>query len=157
MKKIKLTQNQYTLVDDADFDTLNQFKWYADKQGKNFYAKRNSKTINGKQMIILMHRFIMKTPKGMHTDHIDGNGLNNQRSNLRICTRSENLRNQGKQSDNSSGFKGVSFFKRNKKWVAQIMVNGKYIYLGYFTDKEKASNAYITACKKYHKEFANYK
>lgn len=154
MKKIKLSQGKYALVDDKDFLELNVFKWYTLKRGKNFYAARNSRVAEVKGRLILMHRFIMQTPNDMQTDHRDGNGLNNQRKNLRVCTVSQNQMNRGIQSNSTSGLKGVSYTKQNKKWKAQILINKKHIYLGYFDTKELAYQAYVTACKKYHKEFA---
>ena len=158
MKKIKLTQNKYALVDDNDFEELNKFKWHALKDENTFYTGRkiwDKKT--KKQKYITMHRVIMKTPKGKETDHIDNNGLNNQRSNLRIVTHSQNQMNKGMSKNNTSGFKGVSWDKNSKKWLALIRFNGKQIYLGVYTTKEEASEAYIKACIKYHGEFANYK
>jgi len=101
MKKIKLTKKQVALVDDSDYEELNRFKWHARKTVKTFYAERTFTIGNGKRKNVFMHRYIMQTPKGFDTDHIDGNGLNNQRSNLRVCTRSENLRNQGKKPNNT--------------------------------------------------------
>lgn len=104
-----------------------------------------------------MHRLIMNTPDGMVTDHIDGNGLNNQRKNLRICTHTENMANRKIHINNTSGYKGVTWSKQNNRWRSQIYLDSKNIFLGLFTDKEEAYKAYIKACKKYHKEFANYK
>lgn len=153
MKKIKLTQDKYALVDNDDFKALSKYKWFATKNVNTFYAMRNSPTVNGKYKILLMHRVIMQTPKGMHTDHIDHNGLNNQRKNLRVCTNSQNQMNSGKKSHNKSGFKGVSYYERYKKWRAQIKVNKKRIFLGYYDTKELGSEAYIKACKKYHGEY----
>ena len=79
-----------------------------------------------------MHSVIAKTPKGLETDHIDGDTLNNQKRNLRVCTKSQNQHNRKISSNNKSGFKGVSYNKKNKKWQADIQCNGVKIYLGYF-------------------------
>lgn len=155
MRKIKLTQNRVALVSDEDFEDLNQFKWYTMKRRNTSYAYRYKMT-NGKQMKILMHIQIMQTPKRMETDHRDLDGLNNQRSNLRICTPSENRMNRGRQKNNTSGYKGVFWCEPAKKWRAQIAANRKTIHLGLFTDKQVAYKVYITACQKLHKEFANY-
>lgn len=166
MKKIQLGHHvkwkkykypvMYTLVDDKDYGELSAFKWYARKNGNTFYAARSLKVV-GKQTTVLMHAQIMKTPKVMVTDHIvPGNGLNNQRSNLRVCTQSQNLMNQGSQLNNTSGFKGVTWHKGAKKWQAQIRVNKKHINLGLFPTKELAYEAYVEACEKYHGAFANY-
>jgi hypothetical protein len=150
MKEIKLTQDKIALVDDDDFEYINQFKWYAGKYPNTFYAQRNLGKVK-----IRMHREIMKTQLenniGKIIDHIDGNGLNNQKNNLRICTRAENGRNRH-TINNSSGYLGVS--KSGKKWKPTIKVNKKTIYLGYFKDKKDAAKAYNEAAIKYHGEFA---
>jgi HNH endonuclease/AP2 domain len=153
MKKIKLTLGKVALVDDADFEMLNKYKWYARKRNSTFYATRayqKNRTNTG------MHRIIMNTPKGMDTDHCDRDGLNNQRENLRVCSRSENLMNRSKFKNNTSGYKGVSWFEPSKKWQANIQFNSKQIHLGLFNTKELAYQAYIEACQKYHKKFAHY-
>lgn len=150
MKKIKLTQGKYTLVDDADFEWLNQWKWHAIKNYNKFYALRTEKEKN-----IRMHRFILNPPFKKEIDHINGDGLDNRRENLRICTHSENLKNREKQSNNLSGFKGVCWNKSDKRWVGQIFLKGKKcIYLGFFKTKEEAALAYNQAAKKYFGEFA---
>jgi hypothetical protein len=93
MKEIKLTQGQVALVDDEDFEKINQFKWFAAKKGKTFYATRNI-TVNGKRKSALMHWYIMD---GKSIDHIDRNGCNNCRNNLRFCTHQENQMNNRKR------------------------------------------------------------
>ena len=154
MKKIKLSQNKYALVDDIDFNYLNQYKWSAVKNSKTFYAVRNSYDRNGKKTMIKMHREIMQTPRGMETDHMDENGLNNQRNNLRICTHAENSRNILIRKDNKYGIKGVYWSKRDKIWYSRIQVNGKQIHLGSFRSKENAYTKYCEASKIYHGEFS---
>lgn len=166
MKKIQLGHKQknrkykhpvmWALVDDEDFEELNQYTWCVMEARNVFYAVRRRLNLNGKWVMTLMHTQLMQTPKGKDTDHIDGSGLNNQRNNLRICTRSQNIMNQGKQSGNTSGFKGVTQHRASRKWFASITVNKKQIYLGRFQTPELASEAYIEACKKHHGEFANY-
>lgn len=156
MKKIKLTQNKYALVDDSDFEYLNQFKWYAHKQKKAFYAIRHSRRDkNGKQKTIRMHSIIMgKYPIGKEVDHIDGNSLNNQRSNLRFATRQQNIRNQKKGCMNTSGFKGVHKYKHYEKWIANARLNGQKVYLGFFNSPIEAYKTYCKFIKKYYGEFA---
>jgi hypothetical protein len=153
MKEIKLTQDKIALVDDEDFEHLNQFKWCAIKRKNNFYSCRTL----GKSKI-LMHREIMKTQLenniGKIIDHKDGNGLNNQKYNLRTCTNAENSRNRH-SVNNSSGYLGVTRKNRmTERWEVSIKVNKKKIYLGIFKDKKDAAKAYNEAAIKYHGEFA---
>src|SRR3972149_4572931 len=112
MKRIPLTQGQYALVDDWNYDYLNQWKWYAYKRKNTYYAQRNIR-INGKRTTLSLHRIIMKTPKGMTTDHKDFNGLNYQEYNMRNCTSAQNTMHRKKHSVRcSSKFKGVTWSKR---------------------------------------------
>ena len=154
MKQISLTQWQFALVDDEDFEELNKYKWCALKQWNwKFYVVRSSKRVNGKRPLIYMHITLMNTPKEMHTDHIDGNWLNNQRNNLRICTVSENAMNRGKNKTNTSGFKGVYWNKALNKWQAGIQINWKLKHLWLFDNKLEAYRVYCEKCIKYHWEF----
>lgn len=144
MKKIRLSNNKYALVDDIDFEKLNVFKWYAHKGwGTNFYAVRNLRLPNGKRKIIRMHNVIFgDLPKNKTVDHIDRDSLNNQRNNLRACTKSQNAQNVGIRVDNTSGCKGVSWDRNCKKWRVQISINKKQTYLGVFSDKNKANSVF---------------
>src|SRR5258708_4039644 len=133
MKYIKLTQNKFAIVDDKDFEYLNQFRWFY----SNKYAKRSiwyPKIKRQKQ--IRMHNVICKPINDMFVDHINGNTLDNRRENLRICTQTENNRNRKISKNNQSGLKGVSFFKN--RWRAII----KRRFIGYFNTKEEAAKAY---------------
>lgn len=153
MKYINITQGYKVIVDDEDYEHLNQWHWQIAKQGE--YASRrfwNRETKTYKT--ITMHRYIMNIPKGKDVDHINGNGLDNRRSNLRLATRSENIRNSFKQSNNTSGFKGVTWHKHIKKWQAQGYINYKHKFLGYFKTKEEAALAYNEFAKKCYGEFA---
>ena len=136
MKIIALTQGKETIVDDNDYDYLSQFKWCYHKG----YAARNIRLENGKQTTIKMHRIIIDCPQGLLVDHINGDSLDNRRSNLRIVTNQQN--NMNKKHYSRSGFKGVYFNKLAQKWHAQIALNNKVIYLGLFNDLVEAAKAY---------------
>lgn len=151
MKEIQLTQGQIALVDDEDFDSLNQYKWYAMKDGNTFYAARNIE-VDGKRTIVRMHYSIMN---GKGIDHIDGNGCNNLHSNLRLCTHNQNMMNKRKQKNTTSIYKGVCFHKRADKWVAHIMITRTLIYLGLFASEIDAAKAYNTKAIELFGEFAN--
>lgn len=150
MKTIPLSKNKSALVDDEDFDKLVRFKWcILTSRGGRFYARRD---MTG----ILMHRIIMglgKAPKGIHVDHINGDTLDNRKSNLRICTHAQNTRSSGISRNNTSGFKGASYYGKGK-YTARIGVNYKLIGLGYFNSIEDAAMAYDKAAIKYFGEFA---
>lgn len=155
MKTIILTKGKFATVDDEDYNFLNQWKWHYQNAG---YACRAEwiGIINGieKSKCILMHRIILNTPSDKHTDHINGNRLDNRRCNLRICNRKENQRNQLKQKNTSSKYKGVYWDKTKNKWFAGIKINRKTKYLGRWKNEEQAAWAYNKAAKKYFGEFA---
>lgn len=153
MKEIVLISGTKTQVDDKDYIWLSQYSWQEFKHGNTSYAKRHTES-GGKRKTVYMHRELMKPEIGEMVDHIDGNGLNNQRQNLRICTNSQNQFNSKKQSNNTSGFKGVSWHKGNRKWKVAMVVRGKRISIGYFSEKEKAAAAYDEFAIRHHKEFA---
>jgi phage-related protein len=156
MKTIPLTKNRFAMVDDDDFDKLSKHKWCVNCCGwgsKYLYAQRG-KTSGGK-IKFLMHRVIMNAKKGQEIDHIDGNGLNNQKSNLRFVTRTQNQMNRiVQQVNNHSGFKGVCWDNKRGKWLAQIRVKTKTKFLGHFTNAEDAGKAYDDSAKIYFGEFA---
>lgn len=151
--EIPLSQGNTAIVDRIDYQRITKFKWHCRaRKGFTTYAGRNSTNpITGKRETILMHNQIMGTKS---IDHIDGNGLNNTRVNLRASTPAQNARNRGKQKTNTSGYKGVCYDKSTGKWTAQIQVNYKKINLGSFTDALVAHKHYVEACIKYHGEFA---
>jgi hypothetical protein len=149
VKKIKLSKGVTALIDDADYEKVNQFKWYCNQRG---YAVRNVKK-NGKWTTESMHRMITDAVSGISTDHINGEKSDNRRRNLRICTISQNGMNRHSISGKSK-YKGVSWHRRAKKWQAQIKGNGKPMYLGTFDEEREAAKKYDEYAKKYFGEFA---
>jgi len=155
MKTIPLTQGKAALVDDEDYEWLSQHKWCAVKCPTGWYAMRGVHK-DSKCTGVRMHREILKPPAGMETDHVDGDGLNNQRYNLRAATHAQNGRNRRKQKRKAtSQFKGVSRSWHEAGWTAQIVVKNQYIYLGYFGSEIEAAKEYDVAARKYFGEFAN--
>jgi len=157
MKKISLTQNQFALVDDEDYDYLNQYKWYAKLgRGDNFYAYRNVR-VNGKYTLIAMHQEIMGTHGNKLKkiiDHIDHDTLNNQKSNMRICDVKRNTWNARVYSSNTSGFKGVHWHKKCQKYIARVRIDKETHYLGLFETAIEAAKAYNAKALELHGEFA---
>ena len=152
MKEISLSQDMIVLVDDEDFEYLSQWKWHLLRQ-KEPYAQYAIRHIwrNGKRTTISMHRQILETPKGMVSDHINGNGLDNRRENLRICSQSNNSMNR-KPQKGTSLYKGVT--ADGNKWTARIKTLGKIYNLGTFNSEIEAARTYDSAAKKMFGEFA---
>ena len=154
--KIKLTQGQYAIVDDDIYQTLSQYKWcvWYCPSTKGYYAERSKYIGNGKQKILYMHRVILNAQKGQMIDHINGDTLDNRKENLRFATYSQNLANSKIRKDNTSGYKGVRWHKRDKIWMAYIRYQNKHIHLGSYKDKKETALAYNEAAKKYFGEYA---
>jgi len=154
-RPLLLSQDKFTFVDDEDYEWLIQWKWHLHSSG---YAAR--KDYLGKVgdtyrcTTVLMHRFILETPIGLHTDHIDNNRLNNSRENLRICTNRQNSHNQSPIRKGSSKYKGVTWKNSNKKWCANIRVDGVQRHLGLFNTESEAAISYNIAARIYYKDFA---
>lgn len=149
-KTIPLTQGKVAIVDDEDYAELAKHKWHCNSYG---YAIRMPR-IGVKRKVIWMHRVIAGTPDGMDTDHINGDRLDNRRSNLRSCTTTQNLMNVRKRDGCTSRHKGVYFYKRTGQWMARIYVDGKCKFLGYFDDENEAADAYNREAMLSHGEFA---
>jgi len=149
MKAIKITRGEYALVDDIDYEKIAAHKWFCKPMGNNKYAAREVD-----KKIIYMHRIILGAKAGQICDHINGNSLDNRRANLRFCTRGQNAKNRGVNKNNTTGIKGVTWYKRLKKWRAQIRVDYKLEHIGLFDNKNDAEIAYKQAAKKAFGEYA---
>jgi hypothetical protein len=154
LNTVKKTSPNYckykALVDDEDFEKISQYKWHIDKCRQYFYAQAYIK-INGRHKHFLMHKFLTRHKQ---TDHIDGNGLNNQRRNLRAATTQQNQMNRKPLTNCTSRYKGVSYHKRGKIWQAYIKINGKTIHLGSFRLEIDAAKAYNKKAVELFGEFA---
>jgi len=140
------------LIDPDDYQKLvKDYRFYLDYHGYVRYSSRSDGLRNK-----LLSRVIMGEPNGKDVDHINRNPLDNRRENLRICTHQQNQYNRTKQSNNTSGFKGVSFNKEKQKFEARIGIDGKSKFLGYFDTAEKASECYKQAALKHHGDFARF-
>ncbi len=142
-KFILLTKGKSAIIDDEDYNKINNFKWCADMKpvSKNYYAKRRI-VENGKAKYIQMSRFIMNCPLGMFVDHINHNTLDNRKKNLRIVNRRQNQMNKSKNKKKSSKYKGVYWDNYFKKWKAEITSNYKKTYIGSFNNEIEAALSY---------------
>ena len=146
---IKTKSGHEILVDDEDWEKVRGYGWNI---SQNYRCKYAQAYVHGKGNV-LMHRIIMENPD-LHVDHIDGNGLNNQKDNLRLCTRKQNSANSRKIEGTSSKYKGVSWFKHLSKWESYIWTGEKRASLGYFNVETEAAIAYNKAALELHGEFA---
>lgn len=151
MRQIQLTQGQFAMVDDADYERVCAFKWHAHRKnkGRGFYAQTGY-SAGGRQRSLLLHRFIMQAGRGEQVDHKNGNGLDCRRENLRFCTHSQNVHN----TPAKKGYKGVVWVRKSLLWAASIMVEGHRFYLGNFSSEEDAARAYDAAAVELCGEFA---
>lgn len=152
LKEICLTRGDVALVDDEDYDRVSQYKWHSNPHGRTTYAQRTDRS-GDQRTTELLHRFILRTSAEDLVDHIDGDGLNNTRSNLRLATHSQNMKNRRKHRNNKSGYTGVHWNKTNQRWRARIKAEGKSIHLGYFVDAEEAAQARDRAAAELHGDF----
>lgn len=157
MPEIKLSDKTSVVVSDEDYEFLSRWNWHAHDRG---YAQRNQRTGRRRGHTIYMHRVIAERaigapiPEGYQVDHVDGDKRNNQRSNLRLATHCQNMRNINSYRGSSSQYKGVSWHKHKNKWIASIKIDGKGHHLGYFHSEEEAGRAYDARAKDLHGEFA---
>ncbi len=152
MKQIKLGNGLFSLIDDRDLISVSKFNWYTSesKKGK-FYVKR----LESPQ--IYLHRFLMDSPEGKQIDHINGNRLDNRKSNLRMVSQTQNNYNSIKRIGTTSKFKGVFYDKsgkRIKRWTTQGRILGKKTFLGRYLTQEEAAKTYDTFALKHYGEFA---
>jgi hypothetical protein len=157
MRLLPLTNcTLFALVDDEDFERISRFGWYAFKAGRNWYAARMIRIRPGYsgQRKLLMHNAIAKPPAGRKWDHIDGDGLNNQKRNLRPATDAQNQANSRKRVDNKSGFKGVSWHRQHQKWYCSLQHSKKQHFIGLFIDPADAARAYDQAALRLKGAFA---
>ena len=158
------TKNGYEFeVDEEDVPLASQRGWWGSsvrqRRTNGQYGKvrkyiQRSIFKNGKWTSESLHRVILNAPDGADCDHVNGDGLDNRRNNLRFCTTSQNGANRGSQINNTAGFKGISWHKKNKNWNVRIMVHKKMKHLGGFSKKEDAAKAYNNAAIEYFGEFA---
>jgi hypothetical protein len=148
-RRIPLTQGRYAIVNADDYYRLVRFRWHAAFNGTTFYAARL-----GKGKTIKMHREIMGAPGHLVVDHVDRNGLNNRRGNLRLCSAAENGRNTRASARGSSKYKGVHWNKRMRKWTAAIQYEKQVYHLGYFSDEVEAAEAYDKKAREFFGEYA---
>jgi hypothetical protein len=151
---IPLTQGKFATVDAADYPLVSDISWCANHRGNAWYAEGGMKGDDGKWHTVKMHRIILNPPPEMDVDHRDGDGLNNRRSNLRICTHRENMGNRRLNANSKSGYKGVMWSAPHGKYLAGIRTDGKFKYLGVFTDPEDAARAFDAAAIEKYGEFA---
>jgi hypothetical protein len=150
---IPLTKGYEAIIDAEDVPLVDKYNWQVSQHKKVSYAVMSKKVEGGKWKTKYLHRAILQPTKEFEVDHINGNGLDNRKTNLRLATSSQNRWNTRKQTNNTSGFKGVYYHKRSKKWRAQIKLSRKKFHLGHFNTPEEAYAAYCVANERLHGEF----
>jgi hypothetical protein len=152
---VELRANAWCIIDASDIPIVANRKWHVWKKPRQCaYAYSTIRKADGCNSVIQMHRIITAAHTNLNVDHRDGDGLNNRRSNLRVCTPSQNSQNRKTRKDSKSGVKGVFWDSRREKYLAYIFVLGARKHLGYFTEKSEAARAYETAARTYFGDFA---
>ena len=151
---IPLTRGFVAQIDADDLDKVVGYNWFAVVQKHGAYAVRRVAGVKGRGSKVSMHRTILQVDENQQVDHVDLDGLNNCKSNLRIATPMQNTWNRRRPSANTSGLKGVCWNKASNKWQAQIKAGGKSKYLGLFETVDAAHGAYCKAANMYHGQYA---
>jgi hypothetical protein len=159
MKLLPLTKDKFALVDDDDYYWLSQWNWFAVEIKNTWYARRSKKKgvlRSNEKYEIYLHRIVMRCSNiDFVIDHLDKNGLNNQKENLRICTKSENNKHTSSHKNSSSQYLGVSYDKNRNKWSANLMNNGKKILFKRYNTEIEAAKAYDITAKTQFGVYAN--
>lgn len=150
---VPLTRGHFAVIDRADTPLVESHCWSVSVRRNRCYAYRDERR-GGRRQTIYMHQIIMGVEHGELPDHIDGDGLNNRRANLRPTVSGQNNANQRLRSDNTSGFKGVAWDKNRQSWVAQISQNGVHRGIGRFATAEEAAKAYDDSARELFGAFA---
>lgn len=153
MPEIMISKGHVTIVDTEDYPLLSKYRWFALPRGRTYYAYGHVGRESGKVISAFVHRLILNAPVGIQVDHINGDGLDNRRANLRLCTIAGNQHNRH-TAWGASKYKGVTWHKQKGKWQAQIQSNYKNIFLGLFDDEVAAARAYDVAALNLFGEFA---
>lgn len=154
MRKIELSKGKHTIVDDGLYEELSSYSWHCTYYGYAARKSRKTEEDHGASYIMLMHRFIMNAPAGMDVDHINGDRLDNRMSNLRLCTRGENIKNRIKKKNSTSRFIGVAWDKKRNVWASHICSNYKRMFIGHFDNEYDAALAYNEKAKEFHGDYA---
>ena len=155
---VPLTKGHVAVIDACCVPLVEAYNWTAseylraDGSVRKVYAQRKDR-VNGRRISVYMHRAVLGAPASLQVDHVDSDGLNNRKENLRSATPSQNQHNRSASANNTSGFKGVDWMKKYRKWRAQIGVNGRRIHLGVFDSAAEAGEAYAKASAKLHGQF----
>lgn len=149
---VPLTKGLHAVVDAKDVHLVDGFNWQAAVSGRSIYAVRSVRE-SGKRRAVLMHRLLTGAPIGPEVDHVDADGLNNRRANLRVVSKAQNQQNARPKVTNTSGFKGVTLHKRTGRWQAKICADRVYHHLGLHRTPEAAHAAYVSASAIFHGHF----
>lgn len=151
---IPLSQGQEAIIDVEDVEDIGKYTWFCAVHKGKPYARRNTRGEDGARYCVYLHRVLIACAGDLDIDHINGNGLDNRRSNLRLATRSQNMMNRSSQANNRSGYRGVCWQHEKRKWRATIWVAGRKTHLGDFKDIEEAHAAYVSASLRLHGVFS---